>query len=157
MKSNVWTEVKHQQKIDAMMSGRDFALIRIGIILLSLQKRRIQKLTLATEVKKYAVIFISMVQYQSCQCCRWCALQLAKWACIVFQMNGKIIMTINLCLKTEQHLLSSCLRWARRVERHYVSGPLIALSTRCFNIKWRRLHDGAKFECLWVSVLVAWN
>ena len=37
-------------------------------------KKRIQKLSLATEVKKYAVIFISMVQYQSCQCCRWCAL-----------------------------------------------------------------------------------
>ena len=52
----------------------------------------------------------------------------------------------------------SCLRWARRVERHYVSGPLIALSTRYFYIKWRGLHDGANLrleDVFEISVLVA--
>ena len=64
------------------MSGRDFALIRIGIILLSLQKRRIQKLTLATEVKKYAVIFYLI---------QWCNITvvsvvggvLYSWPCVL--------------------------------------------------------------------------
>ena len=43
---------KHQQKIDAMMSGRDFALIRIGIILLSLQKKKNTKINFGNGSEK---------------------------------------------------------------------------------------------------------